>query len=929
MIRLHEFHLYSVYMEAPVDKQVTPYLKTECIFTDWLAARGEIQGNASSAILVVNQLADKEEKDPAAYEAWVARTIGSPSLGKSDARLPKVTDPTTGLRYLLLCSSAGLLKKASFYYVREDLWKDAMDFVWGDLDPFMVKAIPNKWLVYPGLLFSTATPADWSVDYSRVAVLPDVFNTVSAAVKRLVLPDAKNIGYPALVDENGDFRMNLTDGLVLRFVETESYPETCDAKMLASWLKKGLLKAYTIRHHFCKGLCVELPRQFLADILRHEGRELASYEVTDIFGNPHKLAELDLIMFESVFKMGSSYRVQFGKDGFAKWVDHAAAVTPDFYVCVKQHRNQENKFTAQPFQTMLGVNSSLEELYEARNLLEDYDSFKGIVKHWGRSLAKATTLFPNLAATRYGKEAAFNGYHDALWSLLKGNIPVGKEAAYLFVATDPVAVIQGMIGHEPVGCLRKNEICAPGERAGEVLLVRYPHPNANLVVADNVHINSLGMSQDIVWASAHDLTAQVLKMDFDGDHLQVITNQTMVSLAKQTNARLDQKPIVWDSPKGKMEICSTWTISRFAQRATQSSRVGIYADTLAKLWNGVREQELGKHYPLFCLFEFLINEDIDASKGGGDISVIGDWALDLVPPVQEAQARAYKKEPRNPRLWKHFPYSQADRGNLNAWNSYVLGRAKMPNGYDAKTDTIKYSAGTVAMRAGKQAAFWQLPADYPTEYVEGRDGQAMFDHAYPLRRVKGLMGAQARSRSFYETTLDASGNVVVVKDDKGFPIPACQWGKWAAASAQEFSETAAEDNEQFEKALSAQQENVPAAQREIRKWIAEQTGATNLSVRECCSIVAAHLYFFRGSQEYPTHWFRYFWQVFGDVELEIVRDNYEKLVTGTFDFFKGEEVEIATGKALPAEEEAELCDEPAEFSAFDDEGCEGSFTFEE
>lgn len=566
MITLTKVNLWDGFV-GDCSPKLQDYLKTDCIFTDWLASRGEIKPDGTTgALIVVCQLAGFIEKEKG--KATLRRYLEHLGKNRNPGKLP--TQEVNGKRYALLCSSAGLLKDASFYYVREDLYKDAMSFIWGSLDPWKVKAVKNKWLVYPGLLFSTATKAEWTVDFNRIAVLPDIFNAVEAEVKRLILPEINKEGaWPQLREEVITKEMNLSDGLAIRFVD-EDIPYRCSNKEeLASFVAKTPLKAYTIRQHFVKGLCVELPRTFLNAVLRYctkDGKRLGltpETKVEDIFGNPHRLSDLDMIMFESVFKMGAAYRDQFGKDGFAAWVEHVKKETPSFYVCVKQHRKKENRLTAQPYQTMVEpTKEQFQKLWEARNILEDYESLPGIAHHLGASLGKAVRLFPKLAATLYCKSEAAASRHNALWGLLKGQIPLGKESGYLFVATDPVAIIQGMVGADITGCLKANEVCAPHEREGRTLIVRHPHPNQNLVVADNRHVLSPAMGSDVIWASAHDLMAVVLKMDFDGDHLQVITNETLIELAEQTNGKYGTRPVVWDSPKGAKELCSLLTSAR-------------------------------------------------------------------------------------------------------------------------------------------------------------------------------------------------------------------------------------------------------------------------------------------------------------------------------------------------------------------------------
>ena len=907
MITLTKVNLWDGFV-GNCSPKLQDYLKTDCIFTDWLASRGEIKSDGTTdALIVVCQLAGfvKKTKEKATLRCY------REYLGKArkPGKLP--TQEVNGKRYALLCSSAGLLKEASFYYVREDLYKDAMSFIWGALAPWKIKAVKNKWLVYPGLLFSTATKVEWTVDFDRIAVLPDIFNAVEAEIKRLILPEINKEGaWPQLRDEVITKEMNLSDGLAIRFVD-EDIPYRCGTKEeLASYVAKTPLKAYTIRQHFVKGLCVELPRTFLNAVLRYctkDGKRLGlspETVVTDIFGNPHSLTELDMVMFESVFKMGSAYRDQFGKDGFAVWAEHVKKETPSFYVCVEQHRKKENRLTAQPYQTMVEPSrEQFQKLFEARNILEDYESLTGIAPHLGASLGKAVRLFPKLAATPYCKSEAAASRHNALWGLLKGQIPLGKESGYLFVATDPVAIIQGMVGADITGCLKANEVCAPHEREGRMLVIRHPHPNQNLVVVDNRHVLSPTMGSDVIWASSHDLMSIVLKMDFDGDHLQVITNETLIELTEETNRKYGTRPVVWDSPKGAKELCSPATIGSFAVEQVQKSHVGQYSDALTRMWNSLSEKQ--RHDPrivaLFALGEYLINEDIDASKGGGDISKLGDWfmARPQVAFAEESEARAFKKSPDNPAAWlskqkaKGGHGIQDEEGNLNAWNQFVLSKAKLDNQYEPKTDKLSFG----------EPAYWQFPEDYPMAYDPATDGQMMFDHDVPVRRVPGLLSG---GKNCWEK--DKDGNIRL--SETGFPIPICQWGKWASMSASDFKKSEDSTDKNVSLMLKAQEVRLAQMKLDICEWICQVTGEA-YSEYQCANLVAMHLYYFRGLEKYPMHWFRFFWQVFGDIELTVVRKNWALVKAGTFTSSKD-------GKALDCEIDADVDVDALTSEDFDD-----------
>lgn len=901
MVSVKKVDLWKSLMQGSM--VVEDYLKTPCIFTDWLRSIGEIQGDKSDALIVVDQLmvktgAKEEDLDlgNAEFQSFLKETLGSPAL-------PELT--VAGNCYKMLCSSAGLLKKSCFYYVRKDIWEQAFNFCFAGLDPWNISSVPNKWLVYPGLLFSTAKPVDWQIDYSRIAVLPDVSTEVTAEVKRLVLT-----GNPSLEKAVISKGLNITDGLCFRFRDDVDVPLSCETgTQLADWVKKTPLKAYTIRQFFVKGLCVELPRTFLEEVLRRLGKT-PEEEVTDLFGVRHRLSDLDLIMFDSVFKMGSAYRAQFGPGGMAVWRKHCEEFSSQFYVCVEQHKTRENYFTAQPFQTMLaaaGNTPALQALYQGRSILEDYNATKTLVRTWG-NLGKACCLFPALAATGYCRQQAYDGYKNTLWGLLKARIPVGQESSYLFVATDPVAVIQGMVGAKPTGLLKANEISAPNVRKGEVLVVRHPHPNNNLVVAVNRHVLCPAMGLDVVWVSAHDLMAIVLKMDFDGDHLQVITNETLVNLAKETNRKVGQLPVIWASPKGAKTVCSESVISSFVLSQTQSSRVGLYSDSLTRMWNSYPAWRILKNEVTFAVGEYLVNEDIDSSKGGGNIQAVGDaWlATPMVKLAKEPSARAYKKQPKDPHGWYEAKNKQKAvqgvQGNLNAWMNLFKG-AKKPNGYNAKKGTAIHPAGDP-----DSSAFWQLPEDYPESFTPATDGQFMFDHDLPVRRCIGLTGSQNGD----DWERDKDGNIRM--SEAGVPIPACQWGKWANQSAEDWaaSETKTDN---VSTRLSAQTQRLTQIKLEITAYVQAHYPADHeLSLYEVASVVAMHLYFFAGCEQFPNHWFRFFWQVFGDEEVSIVRKNWGLLQQDAFPFWKDKPVALEAGDVSPEDLEKESFDDiPQEY----------------
>ncbi len=872
------------------------YAKSECIFTDWLSSIGEISDGASDALIVVSQLAlraesrelprKQEDALKAGFRCWLKKFL------LKAKGLPEVE--FLGRRYKLLCSSAGLLKKASFYYIRSDLYEKASTFVWAGLAPFRAKLVPNKWLVYPGLLFSTGNRLDWEVDYNRIAVLPDVFNTVKAAVKRLFF----NGTNPSLSKMDEEFRQNVTDGLVIRLVDVDVPNVRMTQKEMKDFIAKKLLSARTIRQFFCKGLCIDLPRSFFNLVVKtatKDGKPMGLTEdspVTDIFGVAHALKDIDLIMFESVFKMGSVYKAQFEQTGYSVWAKHCRKNNPYFWECVGEHTSRNNKVSPQVMQTLLGLTEKdIAALERCQNILLEFDTAKGCARALGKELGRAAKIFPAILATPYCKELLAETYASKFRKVASGNIYLGSSAANLFVAIDPVAIIQGLVGGDVIGCLKAGEIYAPAVRENNVVLVRYPHPNNNLVVAYNNHVNLPGLGLNVVFCSAHDLTAVVLKMDYDGDHLLVISTPKMVELAKRHNYTVGQMPIVWDSPKGDKVVCTRKAIRSSIEQMTDGNPVGLYADTLTRMWNFYTLEEIISLEAYFAGGEYFVNEIIDSTKAGSTLGELAAKfvALPGISQIPEAKARAYRKckDAFEMSAWlakqadlfacgRRLPINKT-RGNLNKIASFVLGKYAWPN-HLGENGELQHA----------DARYWQWPGDMPAEFRTAVDGQFMFDHRLPVKRAKGLVVSPKN------IVKDEHGEAVL--SSTGYVQHDCFFGNLADQSAADYKRQAAmvdsDSPEGAQMLLEMQSDRFYLDRMEILDWfnsdkcsyilLDENGDRRYMEWEECVSVIAMHLFYFRGSEKFPVQWFRYFWQVCGETELAILTKNAEEFKAGKF-----------------------------------------------
>ena len=898
MTKLWEISLYERFCaeKTGCTYAEAEYAKSDCIFTDWLNSLGEITDSTSSAVIVVSHLAHRdksrelprEEEDSLKnhYREWLKKFL------QKSKGLPKVE--FLGKSYVLLCSSAGLIKVASFYYIRSDLYTKANAFVWAGLAPFKAKLVPNKWLVYPGLLFSTAKVLPWSINYDRIAVLPDVFTTVKAAVKRLSFDG--NI--PSLAKQTEEFRQNISDGLVIHLIDEDVGNAFVNQKEMEDFIAKKILGARTIRQFFCKGLAIDLPRSFFTKVVESATKNskpmglTEESPVTDIFGVPHSLKDIDIIMFESVFKMGSIYKAQFGEKGYRIWAEHCRKYNPCFWECVGEHTSKNNKLSPQVMQTIIGMtNEDIKELEEFRNVLYKFNTAKGCALNLGKELGRAAELFPAIMATPYCKELLAETYSAKFRKVAAGNIYLGKSAANLFVAIDPVAVIQGIVGGDILGCLKEGEVYAPNERADEMVLIRYPHPNNNLVVVRNRHVNLPGLGLNVIFCSAHDLSAIILKMDYDGDHLLVVSNPKMVELAKRHNQTVGQMPIVWDSPKGEKVICSKKVILSKIEQITEGNPVGIYSDTLTRMWNFLTTEEILENEAYFASLEMAVNEIIDSMKGGAELGKMAAKIISLlwISQIPEAKSRCYRKCSNADEMsaWfnkqtnlfaigKRLPINKT-RGNLNKIAGYVLENYLWPN-HVAKNGALQHT----------EDRYWKWPKDMPAEFRTAIDGSFMFDNSLPIKRAKGLV------LSAKNIVKDEHGEAVL--SDTGYVQHDCFFGNLADQSAADYKrEIAMVDKNTPEGAqlLQSMQENRFFVDKQrIIEWfnsekcsymLLDENGNRRwIEWKECVSVIAMHLFYFRGSEKFPQQWFRYFWQVCGETEVAILTKNAEAFKAGNF-----------------------------------------------
>lgn len=687
----------------------------------------------------------------------------------------------SGNHYVPLLVTASDSRKAHSMWIDKEIWSEVGRWLMCGLNSSDLNIAINKYMAYLGLMASATRSFEsvygHTIDIHRVCVVKDYTVTVNGKVDNV---DGVNITY----DVDKDISICAFDGAGLIDPHLTNY------------------KASTIRGPWIKALAIP------ADFKRF-CREHSISTVEDLWGNTRNIADIDLILTESCFKMASQY------DNWGKYVSAFIALGHEISVCVEEHRPSRKAMPYQQGQTLIAgtEDDSIRFAGFAKREVVKLNNAKEAGKLLGGNLSKAAKLYPELVSEKYCASRIQEAYAAKRTKMMGGKVPgLGYNA---FIAPDVVAMMESIFGLDVKGCLKAGECYCSNCNVGETDITRNPHFDHAHVLLNNVAKPSKYMVGPTMYVNIFDLLTIRIRCDYDGDHVWYSQNEMLIDLVKRSNEIVTGRVIDWNAPKAPKGPVTMGVIRTFVMNLTQTSQIGRYADAMTKMWaNGY------DRYACNWL-TYAGNVLIDAAKHGSANIGVPDAVKDIFKmplPAFCEYAKADSERPVGSEKW--------------------LGKVARTHGFmDMYSDQIRTN----------------IPETLVIDGVE----EMMFNSSVmmiePDRKIGSLAGLCKKGKWNKETNK---------YDDQGVfqEIAFRHAAEWLGLSkvAGNVSKKASWDELRGEAGLA-----------EIKAW-AEERGST---IEAAYDVICRWVYNTQMSDGYATVMKTAFWRIFGNMAVETLNVN--------------------------------------------------------
>ena len=463
-----------------------------------------------------------------------------------------------GARYFPFEAGSSDIRKATATWLREDLVPVLGKWCLCGLESKSMKLAINKYMAYLGLLSSASKPFaeafGKAIDIRRVVVIPDGFVTVNSKVDLVngkIFHDVDRTCEINAFDGFGLIRRNLTNG------------ESCTLR--GPWLK-AFVQAVNFKE--------------LASLAYSRG---IKPEFKDFWGNTVHLKDVDVILTESCFKAAKLYQTWEQYQNAFEQMGHTICV------CVREHAPRAKGMPYQQGQTLMGnEDDALYFMQHAKSTVYKYSDPAEAAKLLRKDHKIAAKMYPALLNEKHTRKSVQEKYASKRMDMLGGRIPeMGFNA---FLAPDLVAFAEHLFGLEIKGFLEAGQCCCIPAKEGPVDVTRNPH-------LDNAHcilMNRLDMplaEGPTMFINIFDMVTIRIRCDYDGDHVWWSQLKRLLELVERTYEQLKNIPIDWDVGKAEKVAITRSAICGFITNLLHGSEIGIYADTMTKMWNSKYDRD--------------------------------------------------------------------------------------------------------------------------------------------------------------------------------------------------------------------------------------------------------------------------------------------------------------------------------------------------
>lgn len=482
-----------------------------------------------------------------------------------------------GEKYRYFTSSAGQIRTKKTVFIKESVWQKYERTLMCGLTIDEINRRggnnPNKHLAYMALSNSaTDVWEEFNIDKSIVV---NDFGTDVYGVYDLI----DDVDY-SITRKSGAVPIEHTDGAGM--VLPKAF--CCDQKnkmVRLPWIK-GLLGVF----------------DYMKFIKEHNG----SMVITDIYGLEHDLEKEDIqvIFTKSQFKMWKYYDSWEQYKNYYKQFGCTAGFTNP-----EEDRIDFATINYQMLQSLVDITE--DEILEIAKpsvdrLTSITDSVRNIQAAFGvtpynthkTSFQKSIELYPDLLNDAYVKHYLREIKDSMIKRFKAGKLKV--QGKYTFLMPDFYAACQHwFLGEEdPCGLLENGEVfCWLFRRDDELDCLRSPHLFNEHAIRRNTAYSGNEKQEEIrkwfttdaIYTSCKDMISKVLQFDVDGDKALVVSDRTLIRVAKRNIEKFDIVPLYYNMRKAESVQLSNQTIYDGLNAAFTGSNIGQYSNNISKIWN--------------------------------------------------------------------------------------------------------------------------------------------------------------------------------------------------------------------------------------------------------------------------------------------------------------------------------------------------------
>lgn len=466
--------------------------------------------------------------------------------------------------FRVMTASAGQLRTDKVQCISDEAWEKIQDRIQCGMDWDIINAKGginiNKLMAYTALPCSATD--EWDFDINKCIVIKDFEAPVTGRMKYITAEYTFEDGIRTV-------KINHCDGcgMMLPSVSKRNF------MVRGPWLK-GLLTSFDFIKFCIKNNCPPI--------------------INDVWGKTHNLVEEDIriIFTESQLKLWKYYDDwEHYKRCFKECGCHLCRTNyEDPYI-------NDTTICYQMLQTLTDFTDDEIQCFTKH----EHDRIKNIAET-KESMLKVLGAEPESESAFQKSLYLYNellrdGYaHQTLKAIKKRMMLDAKSGVIrcknkrLFAIPDMYAACQFWFlnQEEPEGLLKDGEVaCKIYRNKDKIDVLRSPHLYMEHAVRKVVKDPSIyeWFNTNGVYTSCHDLISRILQFDCDGDQLNCIAEELLVSIAERNIKEFDVVPLFYDANKAPAKELSLEEMFNGLKRAHDFSGIGQVSNSLTKLWN--------------------------------------------------------------------------------------------------------------------------------------------------------------------------------------------------------------------------------------------------------------------------------------------------------------------------------------------------------